>query len=169
LFQDVYQWASEYRTVEFSKGSSVFAPLKTPAHTLETWGEKILGDLTTENHLKGLKKAAFVDRLTHHYGELNFWHPMRDGNGRATKEFLYQLAKQGGYELEFQRVGAKTWNAAAERQSSGDDVRVNPSLPHSRKIRATSASLSGRCSPRARAKKYGLLRYTNSTLSVGGL
>ena len=50
------------RTVEFSKGSSAFAPLKTPAHTLESWGEKILGDLATENHLKGLKKAAFVER-----------------------------------------------------------------------------------------------------------
>jgi cell filamentation protein len=56
LFQDVYDWAGEYRTVEFSKGSSAFAPLKTPAHTLESWGEKILGDLATENHLKGLKK-----------------------------------------------------------------------------------------------------------------
>jgi cell filamentation protein len=124
LFQDVYEWAGEYRTVEFSKGSSAFAPLKTPAHTLETWGEKILGDLATENHLKGLKKAAFVERLTHHYGELNFWHAMREGNGRATKEFLYQLAKQAGYELEFQRVGAKTWNTAAERQSSGGDARL---------------------------------------------
>lgn len=120
LFQDVYDWAGEYRTVEFSKGSSAFAPLKTHLHTLETWGTKILGDLATENHLKGLKKAAFVERLTHHYGELNFWHPMREGNGRTTKEFLYQLARQAGYEIEFQRVGAKTWNTAAERQSSGD-------------------------------------------------
>jgi cell filamentation protein len=77
LFQDVYEWAGELRKVEFSKGSSSFAPLKTPAHTLESWGEKILGDLAVENHLKGLKKTAFVDRLTHHYGELNFWHPMR--------------------------------------------------------------------------------------------
>jgi cell filamentation protein len=124
LFQDVYEWAGEYRTVEFSKGSSAFAPLKTPAHTLETWGERILGDLAAENHLKGLKKAAFVDRLTHHYGELNFWHPMREGNGRATKEFLYQLGKQAGYELEFHRVGAKTWNSAAERQASGADPRL---------------------------------------------
>jgi cell filamentation protein, protein adenylyltransferase len=124
LFQDVYEWAGEYRTVEFSKGSSGFAPLKTPTHTLETWGEKILGDLAAEHHLKELRKTAFVERLTHHYGELNFWHPMREGNGRATKEFLYQLAKQAGYELEFQRVGAKTWNTAAERQASGDDPRL---------------------------------------------
>jgi cell filamentation protein len=121
LFQDVYDWAGDYRRVEFSKGSSAFAPLQTPTHTLESWGEKILGDIAAENHLKGLKKAAFVERLTHHYGELNFWHPMREGNGRATKEFLFQLAKQAGFELEFQRVGPKTWNTAAERQTSGQD------------------------------------------------
>ena len=125
LFQDVYEWAGEYRKVEFSKGSSAFAPLKTPTHTLESWGEKILGDIATEHNLKGLKKAAFVERLTHHYGELNFWHPMREGNGRATKEFLFQLAKQAGYELEFQRVGPKTWNTAAERQASAHDARLS--------------------------------------------
>src|SRR5580704_7421333 len=124
LFQDAYEWAGEFRKIEFSKGSSTFAPLKTPTHSLESWGEKILADLAAENHLKGLKKAAFVERLTHHYGEINFWHPMREGNGRATKEFLFQLAKQAGYELEFQRVGAKTWNTAAKRQSSGDDARL---------------------------------------------
>jgi len=125
LFQDVYEWAGEFRTVEFSKGNSIFAPLKTPAHTLESWGEKILGDLAAENHLKGLKKTALVDRLTHHYGELNFWHPMREGNGRATREFLFELAKQAGYQLEFTRVSAKTWNTAAERQTGGNDPRLS--------------------------------------------
>ena len=119
LFQDVYEWAGEYRQVEFSKGRSLFAPLQTPAHTLETWGAKILGDIASERYLKGLKKPDFVERLAHYYGELNFWHPIREGNGRATKEFLYHLAKQAGYELEFHRLGAKTWNNAAERQTGG--------------------------------------------------
>jgi cell filamentation protein len=125
LFQDAYEWAGEFRTVDFSKGSSTFAPLKTPTHSLESWGEKILGDLAAEKHLKGLQKAAFVERLTHHYGEINFWHPMREGNGRATKEFLFQLAKEAGYELELDRVSPKTWNTAAERQTSGNNPRLS--------------------------------------------
>ena len=128
LFQDVYEWAGQYRTVEFSKGSSQFAPLKTPAHTLESWGEKILGDLATENHLKGLRKPDFVERLTHHYGELNFWHPMREGNGRATKEFLSQLAQEAGYRLELQRVSDKAWNSAAEQQMAHDDPRLSRAI-----------------------------------------
>lgn len=120
LFQDVYPWAGQLRDVNMSKGASHFAPVRTPAHTLESWGDHILGELKQENHLKGLDTAVFVDRLTYHYGEQNFWHPFREGNGRATKEFLSQLANEAGYEIEYHRVNARTWNEAAARQHQGD-------------------------------------------------
>jgi cell filamentation protein len=120
LFQDVYEWAGQYRTVEFSKDSSSFAPLKTHRHTLETWGQTILGNLAAEDHLKSLKTKEFVNQLTHHYGELNFWHPMREGNGRATKELLFQLGREAGYEIQFDRVSGKAWSEAAQRQMLGD-------------------------------------------------
>ena len=50
---------------------------------------------------------------------------MRDGNGRAAKTFLYQFGREAGYELEFNRVSAKTWNEASERQMSGDGRMVH--------------------------------------------
>lgn len=121
LFQDVYAWAGEYRRIDFTKGRASFALVSTPTDTLATWGERILGELADERQFKGLRKGAFVVRLAHHYGALNFWHPMREGNGRATKEFLVQLAKQAGYELAFERIGAKAWNTAAERQIADHD------------------------------------------------
>ena len=120
LFQDIYAWAGDYRTVDMLKGGSRFAPLQTDAHTLASWTEKILADLKSDHYLQGLKTADFVARLTHHYGELNYAHPFREGNGRATKEFLAQLAKEAGYALEYHRVDAQTWNAAAARQIRGD-------------------------------------------------
>jgi cell filamentation protein len=120
LFLDVYDWAGRYRTVDMIKDRTSFAPVATKTHTLETWGEKILNDLKAENHLKGLKAAAFVDRLTYHYGEINYWHPHRDGNGRVTKEFLAQLGKEAGYQIEFHRISATAWNAAAGQRASGD-------------------------------------------------
>lgn len=125
LFVDVYEWAGQFRSVDMAKGGSHFAPVATKVHTLESWGEKILGELATENHLKGLTTGAFVDRLTYHYGEQNHWHPVREGNGRTTKEFLSQLAKAAGYELELDRISAKTWNDAAARQMQGDGRRVH--------------------------------------------
>jgi cell filamentation protein len=124
LFQDVYAWAGELRTVEMSKGGTGFAPLTTPAHTLASWTQTVLDDLRKENHLKGLKTNEFVERLTHHYGELNFAHPYREGNGRATKEFLAQMGKEAGYQIEFDRVSAKQWNDAAARQGNGDASKI---------------------------------------------
>lgn len=121
LFQDVFDWAGQFRKVDMMKGRSAFAPLRTSIHTLESWTDKIFGDLAAENHLKGLKTAAFLDRMTHAYEQLNFAHVYRDGNGRATKELLYHLGKEAGYTIEFDRVSAKTWNEAAERQMNGDD------------------------------------------------
>src|SRR3984893_7054218 len=44
LFQDVYEWAGEYRTVEFWKGRSRFAPRKTPTPIFTPCGEKILAE-----------------------------------------------------------------------------------------------------------------------------
>jgi cell filamentation protein len=93
LFQDVYEWAGEFRKVEFTKVSSTFAPLRTPIHTLESWGEKILGDIAAEDHLKGLKKTTFVERLAHHYGEINFWHPMRATAARP-RSFCFNLQRK---------------------------------------------------------------------------
>jgi len=125
LFKGVFEWAGEYRKVDMMKGSSSFAPLRTSAHTLESWSEKIFGDLAAENHLKGLKTAAFVDRLTHVANELNYAHFYREGNGWTNKEFLYQLGKEAGYTIEFDRVSAKTWNEAAERQMCGDGRMIH--------------------------------------------
>jgi cell filamentation protein len=121
LFQDVYDWAGEYRRVDFTKGRSTFALVATPTDTLETWGARIFAQLAAERQLRGLEKPAFVVRLAHYHGALNYWHAMREGNGRANKEFLSQLAKQAGYELAFERVGAKAWNTASERQIADHD------------------------------------------------
>lgn len=134
LFHEVYEWAGQFRTVDMIKDRSSFAPLSTPAHTLESWSDKILTDLKNENHLKGLKTAEFVDRLTYHYGEINYAHPFREGNGRATKEFLAQMGKEAGYQIELDRVSAKTWNEAAARQLQRDtdmvtDVFTKITLP----------------------------------------
>lgn len=124
LFQDVYAWAGQLRIIDMAKGGTGFAPLATPAHTLESWTQTVLDDLRKDNHLKGLKTAEYVDRLTHHYGELNYAHPFREGNGRATKEFLAQMGKEAGYQIEFDRVSGKQWNDAAARQGQGDDTKI---------------------------------------------
>ena len=113
LFQDVYRWAGQLRTVEIAKGETQFAAVRTPAHTLESWGGVLFDALKSESHLRGLDRERFVDRLTHHVSEVNYWHPFREGNGRTTREFFHQVAERAGYQLDFTRVQPQEWNAAA--------------------------------------------------------
>ena len=54
IFQDVYAWAGEPRTISISKGASMFC---LPQH-LEFAAEDIFGKLARENHLKGLSREA---------------------------------------------------------------------------------------------------------------
>lgn len=90
VFQDVYAWAGELRQINLAKGGSVF----TDGRQLEGEGARVFGALAAEKHLRGLQKAAFVERLAVYYGAINTLHPFREGNGRATQTFLRQLARQ---------------------------------------------------------------------------
>ncbi len=116
VFQDVYTWAGEVRNVDISKGNSFFARKEY----IEPEFKRLSTSLSKENHLQGLNKADFVDRLSHYYAELNAMHPFREGNGRSTREFISQLSRQAGYEIDQTRINKDQWNDAARRSFSGD-------------------------------------------------
>ena len=118
IFQDVYEWAGQLRTVRISKGGSDFA---RPAF-IESEGKRLSAGLASDNYLQGLEKPQFVERLAHHYGEWNALHPFREGNGRSTREFVGQLAREAGYELDQTRIdnNKDEWNRAARNSLHGD-------------------------------------------------
>lgn len=118
VFQDVYEWAGQLRTVNISKGGTTFAQ---PAF-IESEGKRMSAALAAEKHLQGLGKPKFVERLAHHYADWNALHPFREGNGRATREFLAQLARGAGYELDQTNIdnSKDQWNQAAKRSFAGD-------------------------------------------------
>ena len=58
IFQDVYEWAGEFRTVNMSKGGHLFGL----ATFLEPALQQILAKLAAEKHLVGLDIENFVDR-----------------------------------------------------------------------------------------------------------
>lgn len=118
LFQDVYEWAGETRTVNIHKDAVPFAPTAY----IESYSKTLAADLAKENYLQGLDKPQFVTRLAHHFTEFNAVHPFREGNGRATREFIGQLAKGAGYELDQTRIdnGKDEWNRAAAAGRAGN-------------------------------------------------
>jgi cell filamentation protein len=100
LFQDVYDWAGEVRTVDISRGASRFASFGL----IEGYLAGQLQGLATEGFLRGCKPEVFVVRLAHYMGEINAAHPFREGNGRVQRLFCTLLADQAGYFIDFATI-----------------------------------------------------------------
>lgn len=100
LFQDVYAWAGEVRTVDISRDNSRFGH----APMIEGYLRGELAKLPRENWLRGLPPAPFVARLAYYMGEINATHPFREGNGRTQRAFCALLAEQAGYFIDFESV-----------------------------------------------------------------
>ena len=100
IFGDVYPWAGELRTVRIVKGGDLFA---LPEH-IGSYLTTLFVDLAREDFLHGLGREQFVERLTHYYAEINAVHPFREGNGRAQRAFLGQIAKAAGYPIVWARL-----------------------------------------------------------------
>lgn len=136
VFQDLYEWAGQLRTVDIEKGGARFAH----AGFIEAAAAGMAKELEGERFLRGLDKEQFVERLAYHYGELNALHPFREGNGRATREFIGQLAEQAGFTLDQTKIdNAKgQWNEAARMSFIGDLEPIkeffNESVRYSRAV-----------------------------------
>jgi cell filamentation protein len=100
LFQDVYEWAGELRTVDISRGTSRFANFGL----IEAYLGGQLKGVAGEDFLRGLAPETFVARLAHYMAEINAAHPFREGNGRVQRAFCAQLADQAGYFIDFQTI-----------------------------------------------------------------
>src|SRR5205807_7169831 len=46
----------------------------------------------------------FCQRAAHYLGQINALHPFREGNGRAQREFIRELAVEAGYKIAWDLV-----------------------------------------------------------------
>ena len=97
LFQDVYEWAGEVRTVDIIRGDSRFCNVRH----IQSYSNTVFSALAAEKYLVNLKPKVFANRLAHYLSEINAIHPFREGNGRVQRLFISQLAKQTGYSLDY--------------------------------------------------------------------
>jgi cell filamentation protein len=117
LFQDVYDWAGELRTVDISKDGSRFGNWVL----VDAYLSEQLAKIGREHFLRGLSPARFVTRLAFFMGEINAAHPFREGNGRAQRAFCAQLAEQAGYFIDFDQVTRSEMYAAMIASFRGDN------------------------------------------------
>lgn len=93
LFQDVYEWAGQVRTVRMSKAGNPFCF----PENIEGQARKLFNELHAENHLRNLDAQAFAEKAAHFLAELNAIHAFREGNGRTQLTFLTLLADHAGH------------------------------------------------------------------------
>ena len=111
LFQDVYEWAGQFRTVDMAKGDSYFARVPYIEPTLDG----LFGKLSARKHLRGLNQEAFASRAAEILGTLNAVHAFREGNGRAQREFVRKLAHDNGYWIDWSKVSREEMYRASAR------------------------------------------------------
>ena len=100
LFQDVYEWAGQYRTVRTSKGGNAFCyPEHIPAQ-MDTLFLSIRGG----EAFAGNSRNEFLREAARFLGELNAIHPFREGNGRAQLAFLGLIGAAAGRPFAFERI-----------------------------------------------------------------
>ena len=101
LFQDVYEWAGEIRSIDIIRGGSRFCNVRQ----IQSYSNTVFSDLAAENYLIDLEPKVFASRLAHYLSEINAIHPFREGNGRVQRLFISQLAEQAGYTLDYSALG----------------------------------------------------------------
>ena len=100
IFRDVYEWAGQFRTVNISKDGHLFGA----AGFIEGALRHVFQKLFRESYLRELDRESFSDRAGFFLGELNAAHPFREGNGRAQREFIRELALQCGFAIDWSRI-----------------------------------------------------------------
>ena len=106
LFDEIYDFAGELRTVNIAKGNFRFAPLM--------YLEAALANIDK------MPQSTF-DEIVEKYVEMNIAHPFREGNGRSTRIWLDCIFKKEiGEVVDWSKVDKEDYLLAMERSPIKD-------------------------------------------------
>jgi cell filamentation protein, protein adenylyltransferase len=120
IFGTLYPWAGELRTVQIAKPNAFYS---RPEH-IASYAQGIFAELARESHLRGLDRAAFLERLTHYHAEMYAVHPFREGNTRSLRTFLGQLAGEAGHRIAWEHLDHERSFDANVRSLNGDNEQL---------------------------------------------
>ena len=123
LFRDVYDWAGQFRIVPLAKADYVHRgqfTRFTPPELIEEELDKVFRQLAEEHYLAGLQRKEFARKVAALLSEINRIHPFREGNGRAQRQFVRQLAASLGHKLHFGVVSRERFIQASIVSAKGD-------------------------------------------------
>ena len=112
LFENVYEWAGEYRTVplfkpplEFAQPQDIDTYLADAARTVRS------------SEWAAMDRRQFATAAAEVFAYVNLAHPAREGNGRVAKLFMQHVSELSAFKLDYspERSGitAEVWNSAS--------------------------------------------------------
>ena len=111
LFEDIYEFAGQMRTVNIAKGNFRFAPVMYLRPALES--------------IDRMPQSTF-DEIIEKYVEMNVAHPFREGNGRSTRIWLDCILKKELHQVvDWSHVDKSDYLMAMERSPVKDlEIKV---------------------------------------------
>ena len=106
LFQDIYDFAGELRTVNISKGNFRFVPVMYLSESVKT--------------IESMPQNSF-DEIVEKYVEMNVAHPFREGNGRSMRLWLdHMLCVELQKTIDWSQIDKEKYLSAMERSPVND-------------------------------------------------
>jgi len=106
LFDEIYEFAGQVRTVNIAKGGFRFASVMYLEAALK--------------HIEKMPQLTF-DEIIEKYVEMNVAHPFREGNGRSTRIWLDMiLKKELKMVIDWRKVDKENYLLAMERSPIKD-------------------------------------------------
>lgn len=124
LFQDVYEWAGQIRTVEISKDRHQFQTRRF----IEIGMADVHKRITAARYFQGLGPDDFAKKIGKIIGDINYVHPFREGNGRTQLQYLKQLASRAGHRLDLQKIDRDRWMEASRQSHGGNYDGMSQSI-----------------------------------------
>lgn len=106
LFEEIYDFAGQVRTVNLAKGQFRFAPVMYLQAALD--------------HIDTMPQSSF-DEIVEKYVEMNVAHPFREGNGRSMRIWLDAIFKKElGQVIDWNKIDKEDYLLAIERSPIKD-------------------------------------------------
>jgi len=115
LFEDIYEWAGEYRSINMSKKGTSFAE----ADKIPALMNACFRRLKDNDFFRNESFDEFIENIVDFYQVTNMIHPFREGNGRTQRLFIAQLIRHDGYDINFADVDSDELMIATIQAANG--------------------------------------------------
>ena len=105
LFDKIYSWAGEIRTLAISKGNTRFCS----PEFIEREVAKEFSKMANAGWFEDYSRDHLIHSVAEMYGNINVAHPFREGNGRTQRIVFEYIIYNAGYSIDWHSVDRQGW------------------------------------------------------------